>query len=501
LKAITEIISQDDSLISYIEDRGAVSRKHILGLIDTTLATDSYLKSVIVVAKDGEIISNESKIDMTVSGDMMDEAWYVDALGNNNMPSLTSIRRQEFKMDKDSWVISISKEIVNSQGHNLGVLLLDIDYAVIDEYLKKISLGKEGYAFILNESNQLVYHPDVAYFEPGYNIDDLIEMKQKTDGYDRESETMTHHDDIENTDWCLVGVSSLDDLRHFNRQVFEAFILMGVIVILAIIGSGYFIARRVTNPILQLEKAMTNIDEGLNKVSMEKFTSIEIADLARHYNEMIDKILNLMDQIKDKEQYLRNYEINALQSQINPHFLYNTLDTIVWMAEFGDSERVIAVTKALANFFRISLSNGNKMITIEEELKHVEEYLFIQKHRYEDQLSYDIQFDVDILKVEVPKIILQPIVENAIYHGIREKEGLGFVAIKIHQYEGNIQLIVEDNGVGYDEKTESKKTKLGGVGLENVNQRIKLSYGETYGLTIKSMVGQGTTVIITIPRR
>lgn len=134
------------------------------------------------------------------------------------------------------------------------------------------------------------------------------------------------------------------------------------------------------------------------------------------------KIRDLMDDISSKEKYLRTYEINALYSQINPHFLYNTLDTIIWMAEFGESEKVIDITKSLASFFRLSLSKGDEMISLEDELNHAREYLFIQKQRYEDRLEYEFSVDEELLQMMVPKIILQPLVENAIYHGIRELE-------------------------------------------------------------------------------
>lgn len=500
LKALTELVSKDSNLICYLEGEPQGSRQKVGNLIENTLGTDAYLKSVIIVGIDGEVISNEEKLDMSVSDDMMKEQWYVDALTNNGMPSLTSIRRQTFIMDKENWVISVSKEIINGEGENLGVLLLDIDYEVIDSYLEDLKLGDDGNAFILTEQGEVVYHRDVTYFSDQKKKEALKKVADMANGYDSNSKLLLHHYNIENTPWVLVGVSALDELNGLKRQMIEILILLGLILGISIVGSGFFIARRITNPILKLEKAMQSIDQGLKKVEIEKNSSHEIKNLSNHYNQMIDKMKALMHEIKENETYIRHYEIKALQSQINPHFLYNTLDTIVWMAEFGDSEKVIAVTKSLAGFFRISLSNGNELISIEDEIEHVKAYLFIQKQRYEEKLSYEIELDDCVAQMKIPKIILQPLVENALYHGIRECDHNGLIQVRIESVANDVHMIIQDDGVGFDKKRVSKKTKLGGVGIENVNQRIKLYYGEDYGITIESEIDQGTIAKIIIPR-
>jgi len=212
-----------------------------------------------------------------------------------------------------------------------------------------------------------------------------------------------------------------------------------------------------------------------------------------------------MGQVSENEKYLRTYEINALHSQINPHFLYNTLDTIVWMAEFGDSDKVIEITKSLAQFFRLSLSKGDERITVENEIDHAKQYLFIQQQRYQDKLTYSFQVDENTLKFKVPKIILQPIVENALYHGIREMDRPGHIKVKVWRDNQALYMEVADNGVGFELKGKgfeegllpsSTKTKLGGVGLTNVDKRIHLYDGEGYGLSIQSVMGEGTKVLL-----
>jgi two-component system sensor histidine kinase YesM len=285
------------------------------------------------------------------------------------------------------------------------------------------------------------------------------------------------------------------------------FIGTGGILLLLVILGGSFFASTITNPIRKLEYAMTDIEDSLLKIEVAEEGCYEARSLAKHFNIMVEKIKLLMEDLSTKEKAIRTYEINVLHSQINPHFLYNTLDTIVWMAEFGDSKKVIEVTKALASFFRLSLSGGEALTTIENELEHVRHYLFIQKERYGDQLAYTFEWDPEIMKVKIPKIILQPIVENAIYHGIREGNKKGVIEIQAKQEGKDILFVIKDNGKGFDTALRNKyedeamkedNVKLGGVGINNVDKRIKLYYGERYGVDITSVLGEFTQVTIRI---
>lgn len=244
-------------------------------------------------------------------------------------------------------------------------------------------------------------------------------------------------------------------------------------------------ADLITKSFKRLEQAMQEIEHGLVKVPIDEKGCFEAESLSGHFNEMLERIEQLIEEITDKEKRLRTSEINVLHSQINPHFLYNALDTIVWMAEFNESEKVIEMTKALAQFFRLSLNGGNELTTIAKELDHVRHYLFIQKERYGEKLQYQIQCEEDVAEVRIPKFLLQPIVENAIYHGIRPLEGIGQVIISAARYEAGIVLQVEDNGVG----------------IQNVDERVKLYYGTDYGVTINSCIGGGTKVKIILPNK
>jgi two-component system sensor histidine kinase YesM len=503
LKAVSSLLAENPELLTFFSDtqQSISSQKDILSTIDTTIASDPFIKSVIMVSKDGKILSNESGLDMSMSSDMMKEQWYVSAIHSGSMPVLTSARMQKFSMDKENWVISISREIKNKLGENIGVLLIDIRYKVIEDYLSDLDLGQTGYAFIINDNSEVVYHKDPSYFEDPLKQSALKTILTGTIGYNSKENTFTRTYPLKNADWTLVGVASLDGLNAIKKQLVDMFLMVGIILLLVAASSVVLFAGRITAPIKKLEKAMKEIENGLTEVAIDEKGCYEVQSLAKHFNDMIIKIKGLMAEITEKEKYLRSSEISALHSQINPHFLYNTLDTIVWMAEFNNSEKVIEITKALAQFFRLSLSGGNELTTVAHELDHVRQYLFIQKERYGEKLEYTIDCEESLLDIQIPKILLQPIVENALYHGIRGLSRQGHISIRAVKEKENLLLIVQDNGEGFDLKRidiedSEKLIKLGGVGIKNVDQRVKLYYGEDYGITIDSRIGFGTTVII-----
>ncbi|REB07143.1 sensor histidine kinase [Sporosarcina sp. BI001-red] len=503
LNAVSSLLAENPQLVSYLSDsvRAHAVKNDLLKTIDTTLASDEFIKSIIIVSKDGQILSNESGLTMSKSTNMMQETWYRAAIMNGGQAFLTSARMQDFTMDKDTWVISISREITDESGGNRGVLLIDLDYEVIEDYLANLDLGKDGFSFILNENQEVVYHEDPSYFQNDDKKHQLQAIVDDQAGYDSKENTLTYTHSLKNADWLLVSVSSQDSLLAIKQQLFEIFVWVGIALLLVAATSVYVFAGRITAPFQKLEQAMQDIETGLKEIPIDAKGCYEAQSLTRHFNTMTHKIDKLMAEIKEKEKHLRTSEISALHSQINPHFLYNTLDTIVWMAEFGDHEKVIDLTKALASFFRLSLSGGSELTTVEKELEHVERYLFIQKERYGDKLQYDIHLDDALRDIEIPKLIVQPIVENALYHGIRGLSTQGVIDIYATSEGEDLFLTVHDNGDGFNVedingREDKKTTKLGGVGIRNVDERIKLYYGEEYGVHVYSSETKGTTVRI-----
>lgn len=504
LKVISNILVKNNETIKYLTESENINNAENLNLLlKSTIESDASIKSIIIVGKDGRLISNEKNLNMSMSKDMMMQQWYVDAINSNNMPVLTKARMQKFSMDKDNWVISVSQEIRDPKGNNLGVLLIDVKYKIIDNFLNDLNVSDKDYVFILNHKNEVVYHKDTNYFVNPELQSNLIQESKMNMGYDTKNKMLIQHYEIKNTDWTLYGVSSLIELQVIKRNLIETIVFISIIVLLIIAYSGSYFAGRITRPIAKLEEAMKNIEEDFTTIELDGKGCYEAQSLSIHFNNMIKKIKILLEEITKKEKYLRTSELNALHSQINPHFLYNTLDTIAWMAEFNDTQKVVELTKALAQFFRLSLNGGNEITTLHNELEHIKQYLYIQQQRYGDKLSCDISYDESIGEVKILKIIIQPIVENAIYHGIRQVDRKGILTINAKREGKDIIFTVKDNGDGFDlsllEKEESNKDiKLGGVGIKNVDKRIKLYYGEEYGVSIDSVIGVGTTVRIRV---
>jgi two-component system sensor histidine kinase YesM len=277
--------------------------------------------------------------------------------------------------------------------------------------------------------------------------------------------------------------------------------------------AAWSLSKSIYTPIKKLHDVTTTITKNDLQALMTSDNVDEITELGMSFNIMIGKIKELLDsKIKEQEE-LKKAELRALQAQINPHFLYNTLDTIIWMAESKQTGDVVKIVTALSSFFRISLSKGMDWITIGEEIERTRNYLTIQQMRYRDILNFRIEVDDEVSEYTILKLILQPLVENALYHGIKNKRQGGTIVVRAkHKNKDEVQLEVEDNGIGFtpeklaqlrgELEDESGDIKLeSGFGIGNVNKRIRLYYGKPYGLSIESMYTSGTRVVLVIPAK
>lgn len=317
-------------------------------------------------------------------------------------------------------------------------------------------------------------------------------------------------------EFILFEVKSTEDIKlqiqkNVNRWVWTNIIVLSVLLIFSMLAA-WIISGSISKPIRELYKMTKSISEGNLDVRVENKNIDEIAALGRSFNIMTQKIKELLENSIKEQKALKKTELKLMQAQINPHFLYNTLDTIVWMAEGNKSDEVIEIVKALSNFFRITLSKGNDLITIQEEIEHIRSYLIIQRIRYRDIMKYHIEVDSALNEYRILKLTLQPLIENALYHGIKNKREGGTISIRgfIGRHD-NIIFMVEDDGAGISkERLEKIQAELdndnseiiikeSGFGLNNVHKRIKLNYGAQYGLKIKSELKKGTLVSVNIP--
>ena len=484
LKNMINLLSVDADVRNFLISGNEDSKKSIEKMIYSILEYNKGIKSITVIGKNGNIVSSDKNNDMKISENMMKEKWYVDAINNSDMPVFNPSRKNSTSsMNSALWFLSISRDIKNSKGENLGVIVFDIKYEILERYLNSISFGKQIDNIIVDKNSNIIYYKDVKCFADKKCLAKFSEKNKKKDTYLYETQ-------IENTNWNLRSLANTNDLVTLKKN-FSHIVIIIFLVSLAFSSIITFIViTKILRPLIKLENHMQNFENNLWEFHLSEKTGYEIQNLVEHFNVMVEKI-----------KYLREYEIKALHSQINPHFLYNTLDTIIWMAEFEDNEKVISITKSLANYFRLSLSNGHEKIPLKDEIMHTKEYLFIQKQRYEDKLSYFFNIeDESLLSIEVPKIIIQPIVENSIYHGIKNLSGNGIITIDVYRQNSTINISVKDNGIGFEKAKQFKKSKTGGVGIKNVDKRIKFYYGKNYGVFInKDSKIEGAEVIIKIP--
>ena len=484
LQNIINLLSVNADVRNFLTLGNNNSKKSIEKMVYSILDNNKGIKNITVIGKNGSIISSDKNNDMKISANMMKEKWYVDAINNSDMPVFNPVRKDEdSSMNSNSWFLSISRDIKNSKGENLGVIVFDIKYEMFERYLRSNAFGRQSDSIIIDNHGNVIYYRDVKCFADKKCLEKFSEKNKNKDTYLYETQ-------IENTNWNLRSLANTNDLVTLKKNFSHIVIIIFLFSLAFSSIITFIVITKILKPLIKLENHMQNFENNLREFHLSEKTGYEIQNLVEHFNVMVEKI-----------KYLREYEIKALHSQINPHFLYNTLDTIIWMAEFEDNEKVISITKSLANYFRLSLSNGHEKIPLKDEIMHTKEYLFIQKQRYEDKLSYFFNIeDESLLSIEVPKIIIQPIVENSIYHGIKNLSGNGIITIDVYRQNSTINISVKDNGIGFEKAKQFKKSKTGGVGIKNVDKRIKFYYGKNYGVFInKDSKTEGAEVIIKMP--
>lgn len=419
---------------------------------------------------------------------------HVQHLFENQRSLVVSMARRQDYMDGGIW--------------QSGVMLMDIDYSALSDVVTGVSLGESGYTYLMDQHGELICHPRLQLIYQGLAGEDRQAALSQIVGvaHDRQDgrDRVLIITSIGQTRWRMVGVAWLDEL-YALQSTFRR-ILMAVLAGAALLslGTSTMMAYWVTRPIRHLEHKMQKVQEGDLSVTITEKGFREIRAVSRAFNHMLDEIRMLMARVLREQETKRLHELNALQAQINPHFLYNTLDSIVWMEERGRSREAITMVLALAKLFRISISKGRRFITVKEELEHVRNYLVIQKMRFRDRFNYTIDAQDEALSERTVKLIVQPLAENSIVHGFEEGQDQELtICIRAWVDDESLYFSVIDDGIGIPQEKLPDLLSTdgeGGIGLKNVHERIQLTYGLDYGLTIESAEDVGTTITIRIPR-
>ena len=517
MENIAYLISSNEDVQDYLFDEKIDNegRYRILNQLQTILDSRSDIRNVGIISKNGRMLINDGSKSVNQDLDLNTQEWYATALEKPNGPILTSSHVQHIISGERPWVITLSRGIRDrsGSGEKECVFFIDLNYSAISELCDQSTVGTKGYAFILDAKGNIVYHPQQQqlYNElQTENISLIMDTDEDTvltgTGNDGKLYSISRS---EKTGWTVVDCTNVKELLSKSRQAQSVYVLTAIILVIVALLFSRFMARSITLPIQKLRDSMKKVQEGDFSVSDVVVDSKnEIGSLTKSFDVMTHRIHELMEQNVHEQEEKRKSELKALQSQINPHFLYNTLDSIIWMAEGKKNEEVVLMTASLARLLRQSISNEDEVVPIANEVEYARGYLTIQKMRYKDKLEFQIEVDSSILYIPLIKLVLQPIIENAIYHGLKYKESKGLLIVKGFMKDGNAVLQVIDDGVGMDEETLAHiydKHKVNyhsnGVGVYNVQKRLKLYYGEDYGITYTSELGKGTTATITIPGR
>ncbi|MDC7287658.1 sensor histidine kinase [Blautia schinkii] len=515
-----DLLGKDPAMQAYLkvdEQRDQAQRVLMEGrvrnlLLRLTNTYEDYL-NIVVASENGQYLSNDSYRIQKIP--LSRESWYQEAMdaGGGLVLSSTSFGRNLKSWrnySTDSYVSAAQMICDTDTQEPVGVILVDLDIRSIQNLVEDITMGQTGFGYIQDSRGKVIYAPKnkiVYRMNPEWFTDsDSGQVRCRIGG--QMYNVIYSHSSY--TDLTAVGVFDWGKTIEGVGQVRKASVLIAVVISVFAIFCSVAFSISFTKPISKLSRLMKRAQTGDLTVHFDNHYKGEIGQLGEAFNSMVDKINELLDLVYREQKDKREAELKILHEQIKPHFLYNTLDTIQWMAKTYHAMDIVEIVLALSNFFRISLSQGKEYITLKQEVAMVKSYLDIQKFRYEDLFEYETEFDERILKCEVLKLSLQPLVENALYHGIKECEReRGTIWVKgFLESENVIVLQVEDNGDGMsdefmeqinmwlDEKERGNDVQA--FAILNVNDRIKIAYGEEFGLHYMQRPGGGTIAQIRI---
>ncbi|MBS5881515.1 MAG: sensor histidine kinase [Lachnoanaerobaculum sp.] len=477
---------------------------------------DNMIDDIALISGKGELIESMPALRLKDNSNVLEKDFFKKSMAeseyiNFSMPHI----RDLFDRNENSysWVISLSRavEVTDEGKATQALLLINLNYRYFEEIFSNVNLGNGGYVYLTNDRGDIIWHPKqneiysgrfnednkyAATLKDGITVENLsgknLTLNVRTIGY---------------TGWKLVGVtpSAALGIDGIKFRFFVLFVADLFLFLLAMINA--FISDKISNPIKSLDGSVREIESGNLDVEIVPSGSYEVEHLGKSIKNMLGRIKVLMSDLVAEHNAKRKSEFDTLQSQINPHFLYNTLDIIVWMIENENSDKAVNIVTALAKFFRISLSKGKNIITVKDEVEHVRNYLMIQNMRFKNRFEYSIDVDEKVLSYSSLKLMLQPLVENAIYHGMEFMDGDGEIDVKVFKEDDSLYFTITDNGLGMSEdmvetllsKDFVSSKKGSGIGVKNVNERIKLYFGSEYGLKVESEPDEGTKITIHLP--
>lgn len=449
--------------------------------------------------------------------DIVNQSWFLNA--TDQMENLHfSTPHVENLFDNTSyryyWVVSLSRavELTSNGNSTLGVLLVDMNYSSIEQLFNKANTDNSSeYVYLMDSNGEIIYHPKQKLIYTNLYEENNLEAVHYDDGsYTEEflgQKRLVTVKTVSYTGWKIVSVVPMStfNMGLYGTRLFV--VMLMALSVLAVILLNQLVSARIAKPLRKLNDSVKEWEAGNLNPDIYVGGSLEVEHLGRTLRSTVDQIRQLMNDILYEQEEKRKSELDALQSQINPHFLYNTLDSIVWMIEGERYEEAVFMVTQLASLFRISLSRGKTIISLEDEIKHARNYMNIQKIRYKNSFTVEFEVDEDTLNCCTVKLVVQPILENAIYYGMEGMVDEGEIKVRAYREDTDVYIEVRDNGLGMPQDTvkllltdnSRVRSRGSGVGLTNVHSRIQLRFGKEYGLKIESQPDEGTMVQIHLP--
>lgn len=478
-------------------------------LISTASRLEDDIYCVSVYDMQGNVLSNGNDTDENIKDGLTDLSFDKSVYSNlKDGYAISQPHVNTLYQNKYPWVVTIAKKEYSNLFSQQVFVAIDFKFSSIAKYIDKVSIGQRGYCYIVNSKGQIIYHPQQQMLFSGLKEENTFEISELSDGIHRKKDNIYNISSLDSCNWKIVGVSFNDEITQAVKSQVAVGLIFALLFSAFMSAVIYFLlSRTVTRPVRRLVASMQKFEKQAETFEYKADMSnvAEFQTLSTSFEHMVLMIQSLVEKVHNEEIVLRKTELKALQAQINPHFLYNTLDSIQWMCEQDNSKDAVKMVGALAKLFRISISHGNEFIAISDELKHAESYLIIQSYRYKNQFTYSFDVDKSILDCMCNKITIQPFIENAIYHGLDRMVDEGEIKIIVERRGKDIAIIVKDNGLGMTEEQckavlQKGRSDSKGIGVKNVDDRLKIYFGEEYGITIDSELDVGTTVTIKIPK-
>lgn len=480
-------------------------------------ANKDNLISIACYTKDGKLISAAPVATQKENLDVTVQKWFTDALGEMENIHFSTPHVQNLFDNLNYryyWVVSLSQavELTSNGNSTLGVLLVDMNYSSIEKLLQKANTTSTSeYTYLMDSNGEIIYHPRQNLIYTNLYQENNLEAVQYEDGSHEEEfqgeKRLVIVKTVSYTGWKIVSVVPMSTFNMGISGMRLTVILFIALAMLMIIIINQLVSERIAMPLKKLNDSVKDWETGNMNPDIYVGGSLEVEHLGMTLRSTVEQLRQLMQDILVEQEEKRKSELDALQSQINPHFLYNTLDSIVWMIEGERYEDAVFMITQLASLFRISLSRGKTIISIADEIKHAQNYMNIQKIRYKNSFSVEFRIEEEILNCCTVKLIIQPLLENAIYYGVEGMDGDGEILVTGYRKEQDVYIEVRDNGLGMPQETVNAlltennrvRKKGSGVGLINVYNRIRLRFGNEYQLEIESRPDEGTMVRIHLP--